>query len=85
MKSFQADEVRIDYINWRGERSLRTIIPKSISFGSTQYHKVPQWLLKAYDVDKAAYRDFAMSDIQEWLPLPLGQPDTENQTGEDNG
>uniref|UniRef100_A0AAU8GFA3 Uncharacterized protein n=3 Tax=unclassified Seunavirus TaxID=2494210 RepID=A0AAU8GFA3_9CAUD len=36
-------------------------------FGSTEYHKEPQWMIKAYDVDKDDIRDFAVNDIVEFI------------------
>ncbi|WNT48162.1 hypothetical protein SPLA5a_PHROGS00079 [Salmonella phage SPLA5a] len=36
-------------------------------FGSTEYHKEPQWMIKAYDVEKDAIRDFAVNDIVEFI------------------
>jgi hypothetical protein len=61
-------EVIIDYTNYRGERSLRTVIPVSIDFSSNQWHTEPQWLLTAVDVDKCELRIFAMKDIHSWTP-----------------
>lgn len=61
-------EVRILYTNYRGETTLRTVVPKSIFFGATEWHKEPQWLLEALDVQKDADRHFAMKDIRAWLP-----------------
>lgn len=58
--------VVIAYTNYRNEASVRQIIPKKIYFGSNQWHKEPQWLLKAYDLDKKADRHFAMADIHSW-------------------
>jgi len=58
--------VVIAYTNYRNEVSVRQIIPKEIYFGSNQWHKEPQWLLKAYDLDKKADRHFAMADIHSW-------------------
>lgn len=58
--------VLIDYINWKGERQLRTIMPDAVSFGSNKWHPKPQWLLRAFDVEKKAWRHFAMSDIKSW-------------------
>ena len=63
--------VVIDYINWKGERSLRAILPESLSFGSNEWHPKPQWLLRAFDVEKAAWRDFAVSDIQNREEVPI--------------
>lgn len=59
--------VNIDYTNWRGERSIRTIIPYSIRFGISGWHTEPQWLLRAFDVDKGDDREFAMADIHRWF------------------
>lgn len=40
--------------------------PKKIWFGSTEWHKEPQWLMTAMDVEKNEIRDFAMKDIESW-------------------
>lgn len=63
--------VVIDYTNWRGERTTRTIRPKWIWFGQTEWHPDPQWLLCAFDGDKCEDRDFAVRGIHSWsLPAP---------------
>jgi predicted DNA-binding transcriptional regulator YafY len=62
----KAKTVSIKYTNWRGETSIRSIVPLKIWFGSTEWHKDNQWLLKAFDIDKDAERDFTLSDIQNW-------------------
>lgn len=59
-------EVDIDYTNWRGERAIRRIIPIDLHFDANQWHPEPQWLLLAYDVEKDADREFAMSGIHSW-------------------
>jgi predicted DNA-binding transcriptional regulator YafY len=61
--------VLIDYTNWKGERSFRTIEPISISFEENEYHKPAQWLLLAMDLDKKAERSFALKDIHSWKPV----------------
>lgn len=58
--------VIINYTNWKGVTGLRKIIPIEIFFGSTEWHKEEQWLLRAYDVDKDAERSFAVKDIKSW-------------------
>ena len=58
--------VVIDYINWKGERSVRTIMPEKVFFAATEHHKTPQWILSAFDVEKKAWRHFAMADIKSW-------------------
>lgn len=58
--------VIIDYTNWRGERAKRLIHPIRLEFDSNEWHPVPQWLLFAYDIERAAYRVFAMAAIHSW-------------------
>jgi hypothetical protein len=55
--------LRVAYTNYRGETAVRAILPKSVWFGSTEWHPEPQWFLTAYDVDKGADRDFALKDL----------------------
>lgn len=62
-------KVKILYTNWKGETKYRNIIPKSIEFKSTEWHKQEQWILNALDVDKNADRAFAIKDIKEWIVL----------------
>jgi predicted DNA-binding transcriptional regulator YafY len=58
--------VSILYTNWKGETSYRNIIPKTIEFKSTEWHKEEQWILNAFDIDKQSDRGFALKDIREW-------------------
>jgi predicted DNA-binding transcriptional regulator YafY len=58
--------IRIEYINYRGERSLRLIVPQHCYFAEVDWHPGTQWILDAWDVDKGAVRSFAMRDIQRW-------------------
>lgn len=62
--------VVIDYTNWRGERSKRTIEPLQMWFGSNQWHQEPQWLLDAWDTEKDDLRIFALRGIHAWEPTP---------------
>lgn len=52
------------YTNWRGETSVRHVIPKGIRYAATEWHPEPQWLLDAFDIDRAADRSFAFSGIR---------------------
>ena len=59
--------VEIDYTNYRGERSVRTIQPIRIFFGRDQWHiTADQWLLEAYESEKKNIRYFAMNGIHSW-------------------
>jgi hypothetical protein len=64
------ETVKLVYTNYRGETSERTIVPKSVRFGSTERHPEPQWLLLAFDVDKQADREFALKDFGAALSHP---------------
>lgn len=59
-------EVRIRYTNHRGETSVRTIIPARVVFEANAWHPKRQWLLHAWDVEKAAARSFALAGVLEW-------------------
>jgi len=61
-------EVRIDYTNHRGQRAERRIVPDHVEWAEVEWHPGAQWLLIAYDLDRAAYRTFAMKDIHRWEP-----------------
>jgi predicted DNA-binding transcriptional regulator YafY len=66
--SSAAAAVRIDYVNWRGERGWRRIIPRRLYFAAVEWHPGDQWILDAWDVDKQDLRSFAMKDIRAWAP-----------------
>ncbi len=63
--------VQIDYVNHRGERAWRTVLPESIRWDATEWHPEKQWLLWAWDFDRQAVRAFALKDVHGWRPLPL--------------
>lgn len=58
--------VEILYTNWKGETRKRAILPISIEFKATEWHKEEQWILNAFDIEKGEDRSFAMADIKEW-------------------
>ena len=62
-------KIIILYTNWKGETKYRNIIPISIEFKSTEWHKEQQWILNAIDIDKNAKRSFAIKDIKEWKTI----------------
>lgn len=57
-----------DYTNHRGVTTRRSFTPSNIFWGSTEWHREPQWIMHAYDQEKKAWRDFAMKDMGnvEW-------------------
>lgn len=58
--------VTLNYTNWQNETEARHIVPIKLWYGKTEYHKEDQWLLKCWDLDKSAERDYAMKDIHSW-------------------
>ncbi len=57
--------IMVKYTNWRGETSLRKILPIRIWYGATEWHPQSQWFMDAYDTDKEALRSFALKDIEK--------------------
>lgn len=66
-------DMMIDYTNYLGERRTRKIRPVSLWYGTTKWHKEPQWLLTAFDLECANRRtkDFAVKDIHASNPRSL--------------
>ncbi len=58
------EEVDFEYTNWEGRKSLRRARPISIRFGKSEWHPKPQWLMRAFDLDKGEEREFAMVDME---------------------
>lgn len=59
--------IKVRYTNYRGEAAIRTIVPLNFYFGSTEYHKEEQWLVKLWDVERGAERIYALQEITEWF------------------
>ena len=55
------------YKNWKGETSIRNVIPIEMWYGNSDFHKGNQWFMKAFDTTKQDSRDFAMLDIIEYI------------------
>jgi len=51
------------YRNHKGEVAVRRILPSGIWFGETQWHPTPQWFVRALDMVKEQWRDFALIDF----------------------
>lgn len=58
--------VPILYVNHRGEVAVRRIVPGPLWFGSTEWHREPQWLMTADEPDTGKRRDFALAGIKTW-------------------
>ena len=62
----QEKVVKLLYKNWRNETAIRTVLPKRIYFGSTEWHPTPGWIMVVHDIDRDAEREYFMADIEEW-------------------
>jgi len=54
--------IRFFYINHRFVPAIRWATPISIRWGVTEWHTAPQWLMLAFDHEKRATREFALTD-----------------------
>lgn len=59
--------IKVKYKNWKGETSIRIIIPEQIHYGHTAYHPQDQWLLDVWDIEKDAQRTYSMMNIIEFI------------------
>jgi predicted DNA-binding transcriptional regulator YafY len=64
-----AELVEVDYVNHRGERAWRRIVPQMLWFGVSDWHEEKQWFMRAWDEEKSAVRDFSMMDVKSWRPV----------------
>lgn len=61
----KGNTIRFNYANWRGVCGVRNAVIDEIYYGSNKYHPNPQFLMKAYDLDKNVDRVFAMADMSD--------------------
>ena len=70
-KTSSAQILRFKYRNYKGEVSVRRVIPIRTVVKSSPYHNggSPCWCMVAEDLDKNAERDFALCDILEYYSI----------------
>jgi predicted DNA-binding transcriptional regulator YafY len=56
--------MKINYTNWKGVSSKRNILPLIPFYGKNEWHPTEQWLLIAWDLEKQAFRTFAIKDME---------------------
>jgi hypothetical protein len=56
---------KFDYVNYRGDRSWRTVRVLGFRFGSNQWHPEEQLLIEVHDLDRGLDRAFAASGIRQ--------------------
>ncbi len=63
LEGADSGKVSFTYRNHRGEVAKRSVKPRRLWFGSSEWHPDPQWLLSAWCCDRKATRVFALSEI----------------------
>ncbi|MEJ1517722.1 hypothetical protein R3O67_31580 [Bacillus cereus] len=58
------DVIEFDYINWKGEKGKRKALVRSVVWGSNEWHKEQQFLLRAIDMEKNDVRYFSLKDME---------------------
>lgn len=62
------NQVEFTHTNHKGLTLKRTVICCSVEFGIVPLHgPEPVWFLRAYCLDRQAYRSFTLKDIQNVL------------------
>jgi hypothetical protein len=61
--------IEFDYTNWQGKKGRRKVKVLVLLYGQNSFHKGPQFLLSAYDLDKSALRMFAVKDMSNVVVL----------------
>lgn len=51
------------YRNHEGKVATRRVTSPNVYHGCTRHHPEPQWLLRAFDLDRQAMRDFALRGV----------------------
>lgn len=59
------------YRNYKGDEGYRRVEPISIRFGTSEWHKEPQWLMLADDTENNKRREFAMRDMSGFVGSPV--------------
>lgn len=55
--------MRFGYTNYKGEYSVRDVVPKRMFFGESAWNAKPQYVMEAFDLDRQAMRSFALADM----------------------
>lgn len=57
----------IVYKNHREEVTTLRIRPDALFFGTSAHHPEPQWLLKAFNLERQVMRTYSMARILKWV------------------
>ena len=59
------DPLVFQYVNYRGEREQRVVMPTGLRFGVSDWHLEPAWLMEATDLQKNARREFDLTRMTD--------------------
>lgn len=57
---------KLDYVNHRGERATRAVVPRRVWHGATDWHDSDQWLLEGFDEERQAVRNYSLREVVHW-------------------
>lgn len=69
MTPFPQHPATFTYVNYKGVRTERRVMPLQLWYGRSDYYADPQWFIRAWDLDRNATRDFALQYILGWRTL----------------
>jgi predicted DNA-binding transcriptional regulator YafY len=55
--------VQFDYTNHRNEQSHRYVLVMGFDYGMNEYYATPQFLMRAFEVERQVIRSFAINKI----------------------
>ncbi len=58
------NRLRFRYVNHRGQDELRDVVFRGLDYGSNEWYPDKQWFMRCYDVERDAYRSFALARIE---------------------
>lgn len=74
---------RMSYTNHRGEVAERHFLPLEVYHGTSLWHPNPGWILRAFDYERQAVRDFSLNGfLGPVSPVPSARPVRANMIAE---
>lgn len=55
--------IRFPYLNHKDLMETRDVVFQGVQYGANEYYPKPEWFLHCYDLDRQAFRSFAVSRI----------------------
>jgi len=70
IKKLEDDKlIMFEYKNWKGKVSKRTVMPWEIWFGKNEFTNEEQWMLRGFDKNENAVRNFVWKNIIKFIDM----------------